>query len=128
MVKRNWKRFSEVLEEKQREIAQIVHDRDGIVVETTADTLDGTRDAAERELVIRNLAREAALLRDISAALQRIEQRSFGLCVQCEQPIDRRRLTAVPWAARCVRCQERAEHRTSKISNEIGENLLTYAV
>ena len=31
---------------------------------------------------------------------------TYGLCVGCEKEISLKRLQAVPWAARCVHCQE----------------------
>ena len=46
------------------------------------------------------------LLREISDALQRIEQGTYGACMECEEPISIKRLDAVPWARFCVTCQE----------------------
>jgi DnaK suppressor protein len=49
---------------------------------------------------------DVKLLREISAALHRIETGSYGVCAQCEEPISAKRLDAVPWARYCVACQE----------------------
>lgn len=38
------------------------------------------------------------------AALDRIERGTFGLCVACERPIERRRIDADPLADRCITC------------------------
>lgn len=46
------------------------------------------------------------LLREIADALQRIEQGTYGVCLECEEPISVKRLDAVPWARYCVACQE----------------------
>jgi len=46
------------------------------------------------------------LLREIDDALQRIEQGTYGVCLECEEPISVKRLEAVPWARYCVACQE----------------------
>lgn len=46
---------------------------------------------------------------DIQAALERIEQGTFGNCEACEGPIGRARLDALPTARRCKPCQERLE-------------------
>lgn len=51
------------------------------------------------------------LLREISDALHRIEQGSYGICMECEEPISPKRLDAVPWARYCVTCQERIAAR-----------------
>ena len=46
------------------------------------------------------------LLREIGDALQRIEHGTYGVCLECEEPISVKRLEAVPWARYCVACQE----------------------
>lgn len=51
------------------------------------------------------------LLREISDALQRIEQGTYGVCLECEEPISVKRLEAVPWARYCVSCQEKIAAR-----------------
>ena len=51
------------------------------------------------------------LLREISDALRRIDQGSYGICLECEEPISAKRLDAVPWARYCVTCQERIAAR-----------------
>jgi DnaK suppressor protein len=48
--------------------------------------------------------------RAIRAALQRIEEGSYGQYVTCGEPIDPRRLAALPYATRCIVCVRRAEH------------------
>jgi RNA polymerase-binding protein DksA len=51
------------------------------------------------------------LLVEIDAALQRIENGTFGTCVACGKPIGEERLEAVPWATLCIddkRKQERS--------------------
>ncbi len=45
-----------------------------------------------------------AEMRMISAALERIEDGTFGICVACGNPISEARLSAVPHAARCRAC------------------------
>jgi len=53
------------------------------------------------------------LLREISDALQRLSQNSYGVCMECEEPISVKRLEAVPWARYCVACQERIAARVA---------------
>jgi RNA polymerase-binding protein DksA len=43
-------------------------------------------------------------IRMIQAALKRIEEGTYGECVNCGEDIAQKRLEAVPHAARCVRC------------------------
>lgn len=102
-------KFKSILKSRQAELEQIVRNRDGIVIEKSADELDEVQHAAERELAIRNLDRESKLLRDVRSALRRIEDGSFGICLRCEEEISPKRLAAVPWASFCIACQEQAD-------------------
>jgi RNA polymerase-binding transcription factor DksA len=45
----------------------------------------------------------------VEEALERIDRREFGLCVQCERPIASKRIEVQPWARYCLRCQELAD-------------------
>ena len=49
------------------------------------------------------------MLQLVDEALDRIEGRRFGVCVVCEDEMDRKRLEAVPWAKHCLSCQEKQE-------------------
>lgn len=43
-------------------------------------------------------------VRQIREALRRISQGSYGVCVKCGEPIDPKRLRALPTATRCISC------------------------
>ncbi len=112
MTKTELNRYRKVLEARQAELARVLRNREGIAIEKSPDALDEVQHAAERELAIRNLDRESHLLRNVRAALQRIEDGSYGTCMHCEEEISQRRLDAVPWAPYCIRCQEIADRNT----------------
>ncbi|WP_246094607.1 TraR/DksA family transcriptional regulator [Tepidimonas aquatica] len=64
---------------------------------------------SERDLEQALDERETAALRDIDAALQRIADGTFGLCVDCGAEIPAARLHAAPTTLRCLACQQRYE-------------------
>jgi DnaK suppressor protein len=109
-------KFKRALKAQQ---AAAIHDlgEDGeiIVVERSADELDQTGRSAEREFAILGLNRRSELLRNIQAALRRIENGTFGTCANCEETIGRNRLVAVPWTAFCIRCQEAVDRGDTRI-------------
>jgi len=109
MTKSEINRFKQILEAKQAELAWVLRNREGIAIEKSPDALDEVQHAAEREMAIRNLDRESHLLRNVRAALQRISDGTFGICVHCEEEISPKRIQAVPWTAYCIRCQEMAD-------------------
>ncbi|MCA1624203.1 MAG: TraR/DksA C4-type zinc finger protein [Acidobacteria bacterium] len=45
----------------------------------------------------------------VNEALERIQEDEYGLCQNCEKPINPKRLDAVPWARYCLNCQELLE-------------------
>jgi len=126
MTKTELNKYREILETKQAELAQVLRNRDGITIEKSPDALDEVQNAAERELAIRNLDRESNLLRNVRAALARIEDGSFGTCLHCEEDISPKRLNAVPWAPYCIACQEIAD-RNQEEGNESLDDLLVNA-
>ncbi len=53
--------------------------------------------------------RREAMLRNIDAALKRIDDGDYGLCCDCGEPIDPRRLDFDPTALRCIDCASKFE-------------------
>src|ERR1035438_59919 len=87
--------FQVILERTAAELTQVLRARDGIAIEKSADQMDEVQYASERELAIRNPDRESTLLRQVRAALRRIHDGTFGVCVECEYEISPKRLVAV---------------------------------
>ena len=54
---------------------------------------------------------ESETLKKIDEALQRLEEGSYGVCVECGQKIVEARLKALPFANACRECQEQLEER-----------------
>jgi DnaK suppressor protein len=98
--------FQETLKSKEAELTGVLRQRGGIAIERSADPMDEIQYASERDLAIGNVDRESTLLRDVKGALGRIREGSFGICTECEADISPKRLKAVPWAPRCIGCQE----------------------
>ena len=48
-------------------------------------------------------------LRDIDAALQRVKNGEYGVCIECGDNVGFSRLQAYPTAKRCIVCQEQRE-------------------
>jgi len=101
--------FQEILTRKAAELGRVLRNRDGMAIEKSADQMDEIQYASERDLAIRNVDREFILQRQVKAALWRIHDGSFGTCIECELEISPKRLAAVPWASRCIQCQQSAD-------------------
>lgn len=103
------KTTKQLLETKLKEITNPAEWRESIAVRASADPTDTTIQIVEREMATRSLTRNASMVRDLRAAMNRVSDGSYGLCIDCEEPIAPRRLAVVPWAARCLSCQEEME-------------------
>ena len=115
----NW--FRAILEASESGLSQHLRNREGLVVEAVPDGLEEAWLAAEREFAIRNLEHISGLLEDVQAALRRIEDGTYGICLHCEGDIGRKRLEAVPWAAFCIRCQEAADRLCAEAPDQEAE-------
>ncbi|MFL1898189.1 TraR/DksA family transcriptional regulator [Streptomyces tauricus] len=74
-----------------------------------ANRTDAPRDrrAGPQAEVRGKLAASARMvLTDVEAALARMDRGCYGSCGLCREPIDRARLTVVPQARYCTRCQQ----------------------
>ena len=110
----NLELFRQVLKSKINEAVATTGSRDSIRIQQVADPIDMTQQAAEREMAMQNLHRGAALCRQLRSAMERLDDGSHGICLQCEEPISPKRLKAVPWADFCIGCQETADQSNSK--------------
>jgi DnaK suppressor protein len=117
----------QALEAKLRELTQSRGWRDTIAVEHNADPLDTTQRALEREMATRSLDRNATLVRQIRAAIDRVNQGGYGLCLECEEPISHKRLAAVPWAALCIHCQQQADRGNRSVDEWLDDGFANAA-
>jgi DnaK suppressor protein len=118
MTKIELNKFKTMLTAKQAELAPQLRKRDGIAIEKTPDALDEILLATERELMTRNLERESKVLREVRAALARIQQGTYGTCLDCEEEIGMRRLQAVPWTPLCIACQEQDDRSRGQSADQ----------
>jgi DnaK suppressor protein len=97
------------LRTRARELARTLAERNQIAIERAADLFDASLLATERESSARTLEQDFRLLRQIETALGRFRDGTFGICEGCHEEIAPKRLRAIPWATRCISCQERLE-------------------
>ena len=119
--------FRNTLKTRQAELGAGLRRREALAIETSADELDQIQHAQERDFAMGALDRESVRLREIRAALGRIDRGSFGICLNCEEEIGAKRLAAVPWTALCIVCQEVAEQIASNSQDHNEQPFLSAA-
>jgi DnaK suppressor protein len=98
--------YCRILAEEAAGLRQLLNGQEAPVVEYASEECDKMTLAGQRELTLVFADLASRHLRDIDFALQRLEEGTYGACVECESQIPARRLRAIPWASRCVACQE----------------------
>jgi RNA polymerase-binding transcription factor DksA len=104
---------------KDREMGSTLKEASGENSAYSFHMADVGTDNMEREKAFFFATREGKYLSHIEQALERIENGTFGMCIDCIDEkqnlcetcpwIPMERLKAVPTATRCVPCKERAE-------------------
>jgi DnaK suppressor protein len=85
---------------KNREVS------DETVDESAQDMADRATSAYTKEFAYSLSESDRKILLLIDEALGRLEAGTYGTCVNCGQPVQEKRLEAVPWARHCLDCQE----------------------
>ena len=74
-----------------------------------ADEVDEIQANENREIRFATRERLVERVNRLSAALDRLDDGGYGVCVECDERISPARLHAVPEVDTCVRCQDRIE-------------------
>jgi RNA polymerase-binding transcription factor DksA len=68
-------------------------------------------DNFEQEFTLLLMETEESALEQIETALERIEEGTYGVCLDCEGKIIKARLNAIPFTPFCVKCASKLEAR-----------------
>jgi len=114
-------RFRDILEEERRRVVDAItylHEETPGSLEDETEEMVGSSDNHLGETATATLDREIdysleenseQVLKSIEAALERIEDGTFGICQTCGQPISEERLEAIPYATQCIDCRRKGE-------------------
>jgi RNA polymerase-binding protein DksA len=105
------KRVTDAIDYLHEENPGSIRDEAGELVAPSVD--DHIGDMAtitfDRELDYTLEENAEGVLKAIDAALERMDNGTYGRCLNCGQPIAPERLEAIPWATRCIDCKRREE-------------------
>ena len=83
----------------------------GLSVERVSELEESAANFEGREVTSETLRRTQASIISLEAAITRINDGSYGICVECDEQISQKRLAALPCAEHCVACAERMERK-----------------
>jgi DnaK suppressor protein len=112
MKNKDIKYFKELLENRLEELlAQADDTVSGMIApkENLPDPTDRALLEANRNFMLRIRDRESKLIKKIKKTLERIENKTFGVCEVCGEDISLERLKARPVTAQCIDCKTKEE-------------------
>jgi DnaK suppressor protein len=107
-------KFRSLFESQKRELifsGSLIDKGIALEKDDMLDEVDMTSVEMETAMRTRLRNRETLYVKKIDEALKRISDGSFGLCEDCNEEIEVKRLEARPTATLCVACKETEEHR-----------------
>ena len=112
------KQAADTLQETKKQLLKELHGRvkeetEGVKDEGR-DTYDLASDERDREINFILNDREREKLHAIDEALQRIKDKTYGICESCEGEIHLGRLKVLPFTRLCVKCQEETEKESKR--------------
>jgi len=124
-LKKTQESLSEMKKQLLREIQDRLKEESEGIKDEGRDTYDLASDERDREINMILSDREREKLHAIDDALQRIADKSYGMCEcgcdNCEEEIGMGRLKVLPFSRLCVRCQEETEKESKLLRNPDGE-------
>lgn len=106
--------FRKLLQDRLAALMQGAGEAIGSLVqerEPLSDAVDMASEESSREFALRMHEHEHALVKEIRAALQRLDNGEYGFCVACGEEIAEKRLMARPMATHCIDCKTEAEQK-----------------
>jgi RNA polymerase-binding transcription factor len=96
-------------EELLKTIARTAEEGRAADDDPTVDLADKAANSYTKEFLFGMTNTDRTILNLIDGALKRIQEDEYGVCANCQEEMQQKRLEAVPWAKHCVACQEKAE-------------------
>ena len=101
------KKYREILERKKEELIAAAPARTPTAEpgSKSGDWIDQSSQESDLHVRLALKQTDSKLLRAIDEAIHRIEQGTYGICMECENEIASARLEAVPWTRVCIDCK-----------------------
>lgn len=117
---RDLEQLKQRLEFQRHEALQVLRRLDyeskSLDVDSTHHSADCCLTSISKEPLFERSSQRRTVLRLVEAALKRIADGSFGVCIGCGDDIQAQRLEALPWTQFCIRCQ-------GELEQEVGSSL-----
>ena len=105
------KKHKDILEKKKEELLAATPARTPATEpgSKSGDWIDQSSQESDVHVRLALKQTDSKLLRAIEEAIHRIEQGTYGICMECENEIAPARLEAVPWTRVCIECKAKQQ-------------------
>ena len=106
MTKNQEKKVREQLLAKLAELSGQRNRREDLIADWSNDPMDQIQSRADLDMAVSFVNTDFQTRRAIEKALKRLDAGDYGICEDCEEEINPKRLEAIPWTTMCVACRE----------------------
>lgn len=105
MSKKEYTKVRKNLEVKLAELVK-ANRRAALITERSNDPMDQVQSRMDLDMAVLALNTDFKTQKAVETAMAMLETGEYGICQECGEPINPKRLEAIPWTTVCVRCQE----------------------
>lgn len=105
MSKKEYTKVRNHLEVKLAELVR-ANRRQELITERSNDPMDQIQSRIDLDMAVLALNTDFRTQKAVETAMSLLETGEYGICQDCGEPINPKRLEAIPWTMLCVRCQE----------------------
>jgi DnaK suppressor protein len=106
MTKKQSDKIRKQLEDKLAELSGTSSMRAELITERSNDPMDQMQSRQDLDLTVHTIDSTWKTRKAVELALKLLNNGEYGTCRECEQPINPKRLEAIPWTTLCVACQQ----------------------
>lgn len=119
MTKRTTDKIRQQLQNKLAELAGARALRKELVTEWSSDPMDQVQSRQDLDLTVHAIDSTWKTRKAVETAMELLETGEYGVCLDCGEDINPKRLEAIPWTTLCVSCQE--EHDLIESESRMSE-------
>ena len=121
MNKKDLNKYQKILDEQLKMLVQDLQNLEDSILRRSGSYSAGdltnipthiadiSSETVAQNLAIDLIQNEEGVATMIQEALQRIKEKTYGICENCSKPIGLKRLSHIPYAKLCIRCKTEAE-------------------
>ena len=106
MTKRESDKIKNRLLAKLSEVTGGASHREGLIAERSNDPMDQMQSRIDLDLAVTAINTNFETKKAVEAALDLLMSGDYGICQDCGDPINPKRLEALPWTTLCIHCRE----------------------